>query len=232
MSSFLVFALEAQLASFGDLAGYERRGTGAWPAKSALVGMLGASLGVRRDDKEALDNLRGLSFAVAVYDEGEIIRDFHTAQAVHQKIKRPATRAIALSEGKKQSAISTVLSMRDYRCGVSYGVSVWGDTMCLPSLAAALNRPVFVPYLGRKSCPLSAPVNAKVVVVDNPVLSFDHVVLPPWRLDNKTTSISYIASDPHFALETAIVETRFDVPIDKERWHFNEREVQIIRGAG
>lgn len=234
MARFLVFTLESQIASFGDLAGYERRKTGTWPAKSALIGLIGGALGVRREDKKGQSELSKISFTVAVFDSGTAMRDFHTAQAVHQKVKRPATRAIALVKGKQKNGLNTVLSKRDYRVGACFGVALWGGEKCLESIASALKQPVFAPYLGRKSCPLAAPLRAKVVEEENPISALDHVVLPPWRLSNdggQDYKIKMYISDSFPGLQADYVESRYDVPVSRTQWHFQSRDVLFIRGS-
>ena len=90
MAEYLVFTLEARMAAFGDLAGHERRGSISWPGRSALTGLIGAALGTRRDDKTGQAALNTLSFAIAAYDTGTPLRDYHTVQTVHQKIQASA----------------------------------------------------------------------------------------------------------------------------------------------
>ena len=80
MPDFLIFTLAGSLASFGDVAGHERRGSWTWPGRSAVLGLLAAALGIRRDgDFTKLDRLR---VAVAVFDTGAALRDYHTVQTV------------------------------------------------------------------------------------------------------------------------------------------------------
>ena len=53
MSNHLVFTLHATIGSFGALAVGERRGGFERPAKSAVLGLVAAALGLERDDEEA-----------------------------------------------------------------------------------------------------------------------------------------------------------------------------------
>ena len=50
---FLVFQLQAPLSSWGDTAVGEYRGSYEHPGESALIGLLGAALGIRREDEAA-----------------------------------------------------------------------------------------------------------------------------------------------------------------------------------
>ena len=78
---FLLFQLQANLAAWGDVAVGEFRGSRDQPGASALVGLLGAALGVRREDEAAHATLRdGYCFAVGLVSAGQLLRDYHTAQ--------------------------------------------------------------------------------------------------------------------------------------------------------
>ena len=78
---FLVFQLQAPLAAWGDVAVGEYRGSREHPGASALIGLLGAALGVRRDDEAGHAALRdGYGFAVGTVATGHLLRDYHTAQ--------------------------------------------------------------------------------------------------------------------------------------------------------
>lgn len=214
MPSYLIFTLTASLGSMGEFAGHERRGSGLWPGRSAVIGLMGAALGLRRDgDFSALDRL---TIDLAVFDSGAPMRDFHTIESVPTAAcKRPHSRreALAAARGKTQ----TTLTQRDYSTGVLYGVAVRGEG--LERLATALNEPHFTLYLGRKSCPLAAPPGAKVVEADSLEEAFAALVIPPWR--EEKASLRYMVEEGG----TGTVVS--DVPRDRLRWHFSAREVGI-----
>lgn len=160
---FLVFQLVAPLAAWGDVAVGQTRGSRDAPGESALVGLLGAALGIRRDDEAAHAALRdGYAFAVGTIDPGALLRDYHTAQVPSRsdlKGRPQRTRRDELTVPKHQ--LNTILSTRDYRQGAAWLVAVQavpGARWPLAALADALRRPVFVPYLGRKCCPTAAPM--------------------------------------------------------------------------
>lgn len=78
---YLVFQLQAPLSSWGEPAVGEFRGTAEHPSQSALIGLLGAALGVVRSDEAAHAALRdGYGFAVGLQSPGNLLRDYHTAQ--------------------------------------------------------------------------------------------------------------------------------------------------------
>lgn len=214
MAEYLVFTLAATIASFGDVAGHERRGSWGWPGRSAILGLLAAAHGIRRDgDFAALD---ALAVSVAVFEGGQPLRDYHTVQTVPTTLaRRPQSRPEALALAGKDA--NTTITLRDYRTGVLFGVAVTGEG--LPALAEALRRPVFALYLGRKSCPLSAPVAPRVVEAETPEAALALVRLPPWH---KGAVARMLVADAGAEGQT---ETRHDTPRDRLRWHFAARPV-------
>src|SRR5664280_2880063 len=113
----LIFQLQATLSSWGEVAVGEYRPSAEYPSQSAIHGLLGAALGVERDDDEAQAALRvGYRLAVGVLSQGRLMRDYHTAQVPSRSDlkKRPhATRKDELSLPKTD--LNTILSSRDYR---------------------------------------------------------------------------------------------------------------------
>lgn len=176
---YLVFQLQAPLASWGESAVGEFRGTTEYPAQSALVGLLGAALGLLREDESAHAALRdGYGFAVAVLSSGSLLRDYHTAQVPPRaalKGRPQATRRHELAVPK--TTLSTILSTRDYRQDAASLVAVQsrGDGTpphTLADLASALRHPKFTLYLGRKACAPAAPLWPQVIEVESAQTAF------------------------------------------------------------
>ncbi|MBE1723970.1 type I-E CRISPR-associated protein Cas5/CasD [Parasaccharibacter sp. TMW 2.1888] len=217
-SPYLVFSLSASLGSMGELAGHERRGSLLWPGHSALIGLMGAALGIRRDgDFSGLDSLK---IDVAVFDSGTALRDFHTIQSVPAAaVKKPNSRPEAIRKAGER--LTTSITLRDYRAGVFYGVAVQGEG--LEEIAAALRKPHFTLYLGRKSCPLSSPLNPQVVQADTVEEALGQVKVPFWLsrhvdLSEKVMVVGEQGSQRDYV---------HDVPLDRQRWHFAARDVGI-----
>ena len=175
---FLVFQLQAPLSSWGDTAVGEFRGSYDHPGESALIGLVGAALGIRRDDEAAHSALRqGFGFAVGVQSGGKLLRDYHTAQVPGRaalKGRRHATRRDELAVPKDE--LNTILSTRDYRQEAASLIAIQphGDApYSLGALADALRKPIYVLYLGRKSCPPAAPLNPVVVDADSAMAAFE-----------------------------------------------------------
>ena len=218
MQPFLVFGLTASLGAMGELAGHERRGSLHWPGRSALIGLMGAALGIRRDgDFTALD---ALDITVGIFDTGTPLRDYHTIETIPSAVVKSAnSRPEALNAARGRT--NTTITLRDYRVAPLYGVAVQGPS--LGSLRDALNAPAFTLYLGRKSCTLAAPPAARMVEARTPAEALGQIILPPWRAGAQLRSL--IVADPNG-------EVVHDLPLDRARWHFAPRRVAIQPVAG
>lgn len=160
----LIFQLHGPLSSWGETAMGEYRPSADYPSQSAIHGLMAAALGIERADEEAQMALRdSVRMAVGVLATGRLLRDFHTAQVPSRSDlkKRPhATRRDELALPKQM--LNTILSTRDYRQDAASLVALQsrdGGAYSLTDIADALRRPRFLLYLGRKSCPLAAPLH-------------------------------------------------------------------------
>ena len=82
--STLLLRLAAPIQAWGSDSRFEVRRTGREPTKSGVIGLLAAALGRSRADN--LEDLCQLRFGVRVDQEGQLLRDFHTA---HPENKHP-----------------------------------------------------------------------------------------------------------------------------------------------
>lgn len=171
MHRFIVFRLHGPLAAWGDIAVGEQRPSTLHPSKSAVLGLIAAALGIRREDDPAHANLsNGYGFAVRVDSGGTPLRDFHTAQSPKSsaRLHHLQTRRDELADRHNRA---TVLSMRDYRADGSYTLSLHHrKTVATPTpeaITEALRRPRFTPYLGRRSCPVALPFAPDIIAADD-----------------------------------------------------------------
>ncbi|MBI3045719.1 MAG: type I-E CRISPR-associated protein Cas5/CasD [Betaproteobacteria bacterium] len=176
--AFLVFQLQGPLAAWGEPAVGEYRGSADYPGESAVIGLLGAALGIRRDEEVAHAALRtGYGFAVGVQSTGRLLRDYHTAQVPGRstlKDRPHATRRDELAVPKHE--LNTILSTRDYRQDAACLVAVQAFDNAphsLDELAKYLRCPRFVLYLGRKSCPPAAPLFPQLLDAPSAREAFD-----------------------------------------------------------
>ena len=142
MNSVLVMQLAGPLQSWGASSRFARRGTEHAPTKSGVLGLLAAAQGRARTD--ALDDLGMLRFGVRVDQPGSPLRDFHTAH------RFTTGEALPVSE-------------RIYLADAVFVAAVEGDADLIDTLHQGGRQPVFMPYLGRRSCPPARPVELGVI---------------------------------------------------------------------
>lgn len=113
MSQYLIFQLHGPMASWGVDAPGEVRHTHELPSRSALLGLLAAGVGIRRDDTERLNAFnRHYSLVVCASRNPRWARDYHTVQMPKEVRKaRYFSRREELSDPELLSAI---ISRRDY----------------------------------------------------------------------------------------------------------------------
>lgn len=258
MPQHLVFRLYAAMASWGEAAVGETRPTATYPGRGALLGLVGAALGIRRDDDEGQRQLRnGLQVAVKQRSPGLLMRDYHTVQVPPSQSKvTHRTRREELAVPKE--ALNTILSSRDYRCDGLWVVAIRltpQATWSLEELKHALERPRFTLYLGRKACPLAAPLIPTIVETSHWRQALDH------RLEGVSDSGCWLAmmgNEPQdkrllrlpeqvlYAWEGAIdaldghlaaneSSEVWDEPLHRRRWQFGprleHRRIEIVEGA-
>lgn len=246
----LVFQLQAPLSSWGDTAVGEYRPSHDYPGISALIGLLGAALGLRREDESAHAALRDCyGYAVGVQSTGKLLRDYHTAQVPSQTglKKRPhASRRDELAIPRHD--LNTILSTRDYRQDAGFLVAMHarGDSpYSLEALGDALRKPRFVLYLGRKACPPGVPLNPQIMDVDTADQAFEHYLERLTEAIGKDCGksgapalelpapVERIAWGPGIAvgLPPDLTVTRKDRPLRRKGWQFGDRteHVALIR---
>lgn len=167
---YLVFRLYGSMASWGEIAVGGNRSSANYPSKSAITGLLGAALGVKREnDKLHLSLVDSYQQAVKVLSSGQLLIDYHTTQAPDSVGKfRYRTRRDEIVLGEDR--LGTVLSSREYRTDALALVCISASEdapYSLLELQQALQRPKYHLYLGRKSCPLALPLETSISTADN-----------------------------------------------------------------
>ena len=167
---FLIFRLWGPMASWGEIAVGERRGSWGRPSRSGVLGLVAAALGIERSDAPAHQQLEeGLGLAVRVNHPGKPLRDYHTAQSPSQK--RGLRWATRRDELNPASDLNTILSERGYYTEMNGLIALWARGACstypLAQIEARLAEPVFTLYLGRKACPLGLPPAARLVSAES-----------------------------------------------------------------
>ncbi|MEW6593569.1 MAG: type I-E CRISPR-associated protein Cas5/CasD [Thermodesulfobacteriota bacterium] len=226
MQDYLLFTLYGPLAAWGDIAVGEYRPSFAQPSKSAIVGLLAAALGIRREEEERQQALASSCFfAVRVDSMGVLLRDYHTTQVPS------ARKGVAHYTRRSELAaddLNTILSSRDYRCDAVYTVAISvtdNAPFSIRQLADGLRNPVFTLYLGRKSCPLAMPLHPQIVGAATLRVAFEKY--PPTaefaEIISNGPALIYWENDAASGLVPQQVIIRRDALRSRKRWQFGER---------
>lgn len=229
MRQWLVVALHAPLASFGEAPGNALRQTADLPTRSALIGLAAAALGIEREDAVRQSELfRALITASGLYQSGWPLEDFHTYQTLNKAAKGAATRGEALQNKKH---LETSITRRHYRASGlwqgAYRLTDQPGDVTLEALKDAFLKPHFVPYLGRKSCPLCLPLHPKIIDAPDALAAMrqhaaDNNYLKTKRL--QLISLEHRADGPATNLRPTR-HMRNDNPLDRSiRWMFAPRD--------
>lgn len=190
------------MQSWGTHSRFDERDTGLEPSKSGVLGLLAAALGRKRS--ESIDDLTALRMGVRVDREGVVRYDYQTALGVFR------------ADGSKLSDDETVQSWRYYLADAVFLVGLeGGDRAFLESLSAALRKPRWPLYLGRKgyvpSCPVWLHDGLDEASLVGALCWYPHLIKQPpetFRFIVETDS-----PDPTVDQAVAQVQLRMDQPL-------------------
>ncbi|MGX2997120.1 type I-E CRISPR-associated protein Cas5/CasD [Streptomyces sp. JNUCC 64] len=137
--SVLLLRLAGPLQSWGSASRFARRSTENAPTKSGVVGLLAASLGRGRQADPS--DLAALGFGVRVDQPGTRLRDFQTARHLDTEKAMPVSERYYLADAVFVVGLES------------------GNHRFLGELYEAVLTPRFLPFLGRRSCPPSRPLD-------------------------------------------------------------------------
>jgi CRISPR system Cascade subunit CasD len=246
MAEFLCFQLVGPMASWGEIAIGEDRGSAPHPTRSAILGILASALGIRRHEEGRQRRLAAsCRIAVVVCDPGELLRDYHTTQVPSSTLakgwrlgtRRDEIDVIEWGRREKGTAGEAILSFRDYRCDGRWIVivePVVGAAYGLDEIRRALLKPRLTLFLGRKSCPPALPLEPQVVEAENLVdmlkgLRFtpvDRLTRAPQRR-RRSAGTDLVGlfweAGMHVGIAVAQTSERWDEPVSRGRWQFRPR---------
>lgn len=158
-NAVLALRLEGPMQSWGYDSQFNRRSTGLFPTKSALVGLCCAAMGLSRGSTEEKNILEEFAITklmcIAVprkVRNREIsvkrIQDYHTVMGTRS------------AEGRIKN--DAVLTYRQYLNDAGFIALFEGDRQFLEEVGKYLCNPAWGVWLGRKACIPSAPVFAGI----------------------------------------------------------------------
>ena len=160
MAKTLYLRLEAPLQSWGERSRWVDRDTAPIPTKSGVVGLIACAAG-KSDDVTIRQWSLSTRMGVRIDAPGMEIQDFYTIGAGYEAGQGPLRQA---EDGKLKS--KNKLGHKWYLADASFLVALQPllsvDWSLIDEMAAALQHPQWVIYLGRKCCPPGRPVYAGV----------------------------------------------------------------------
>jgi CRISPR system Cascade subunit CasD len=157
VQAYLILKLKGPLQSWGTHTYEDYRPSNLFPTQSGILGLLAACLGIERSNSKQLQTLdQSVELAVRAdpmtTPNGERvpptkITDFHTVMD-------------ARKGGGKVNKYP-IVSRREYLCDAEFTVAVRESAtpkISLDQIEAAVQKPYYTPFLGRRACPLSRPL--------------------------------------------------------------------------
>ncbi|WP_031431467.1 type I-E CRISPR-associated protein Cas5/CasD [Methylomicrobium agile] len=150
MRDYLILKLQGPMQAWGRESFEGLRPSELFPGRSALLGLLGACLGIDRTDRRRLQDLAAsVSFAVRVDRQGQKMTDYHTVKDAREDYR-----------GLKSH--NTIQTWREYWQDACYTVAIWASRdnapLHLAAIEQAIKQPIYTPVLGRRNCPLARPL--------------------------------------------------------------------------
>lgn len=209
----LLIEIEGVMQSWGYRGRFSYRETALEPTKSGVIGIIAASLGMKRDAD--LSELSNLIFGVRVDSEGTIKKEFQTALNVIN------------TEGKNPQ---TQLTYRQYLANARFIAGVEGNLELLTKIKTAIQNPYFSPFLGRKSYINSVPFlnpNVDNLVSSNLVEALSNYPYLKIPDESKTSDIIKLrlVRDAIPDEENETQDYRQDVPVSFSNREFLTRKV-------
>ena len=206
--SSLALRLEGPMQAWGTTSRFTERDSGLDPSKSGVIGLLSTCLGRGRGDD--ITDLVGLRMAVRVDREGKLQNDYHTVMET--------ARASGATGGM-------VVSNRQYLADGCFVVLLGGDEDILSQVLEGLRNPRWLPFLGRKSFPPSAPLLLDQLVSPDEITS--RLTAVPWtgrrRDHDRIDSVRAVLE-----CERDEGEERMDVPLSFSPRRFAVRHVKTV----
>ena len=203
---FLLLRLRGPMQAWGTRSRFEYRDTEREPTFSGIIGIIAAAEGLPRGAD--LSEYHQLVMTVRVDREGELEREFQTALDV------------VTADGKISSAAQII--HRDFLADAAFHAALEGPAALLRRIFAALHRPRYPIFLGRKSYMPSVPVvypgEESYVDSDEDALSFlgGMTVKVDFPISRHKLPVGNDTESIRFVIQNADSggETRRDIPMN------------------
>lgn len=155
--------LAGPMQAWGTSSKFETRYTDYYPSKSGIIGLIAASMGLKRNDKN-IEELNKIDFAVRIDQEGKMLRDYH----------------IAAKYKKNGSLERNYVTNRYYLEDAVFVVALGCEDEFIEEIYKALKNPYYQLFMGRRSCPVQA--DFILGLYDEDIM--DLIKKYPWQASN------------------------------------------------
>lgn len=184
MNGFILH-LQGPMMSYADTGFGQLREQGSAPSRSAVIGIIAAGMGIQRGDRALLELHQGLRIHTACALPGGVMTDYQTVlTAGYEDYDETQLRR----EGAKGNP---TLTWRSYHLDAHFVALVESnDEALIAKCHAALMDPVFVGYLGRRSCVPAIPLRPQPAEGDSIESALQQAV--QWARNRRKDSVGYL----------------------------------------
>lgn len=220
MKNYVVLKLQGPMQAWGEHSFEGLRPSSYVPTRSSVLGLLGACMGIRREEKNKQKELAE-RIAMAVRVDRRVSPERSGSFLTQQKLTDYHTIKDARENYRGLKRHETIQTWREYILDSEFTVAVWmreSDSTLLEKLEQAVRFPIYTPYLGRRSCPLARPLFEKKIIAANEFAALETVAPPGGEIYSETPG------------QVRSLKVR-DVPITNLKRQFASRIVYVYGGG-
>lgn len=223
MARFLILKLDGPMQAWGTHTYEDFRPSNLFPTRSSLLGLLGACMGLEREDREGMERLgASVEFAARIDKSALRINDDEPSRKSHVKLPDYHTVRDARRANRAPKEGETIQSRREYLYDAAFTVAIGARlraAITLDHIEHYLRTPCYTPVLGRRSCPIARPlVDADAFVEANDAKAALSLVMP-------NGGLIYTEGE----LESAQPMQIRDVPLHGKHRQFGTRRIYVHR---
>lgn len=172
MREFLIVKLQGAMQAWGEHTFEDYRPSHIFPTRSAVVGLLGACLGIDRADIQSRTDLNA-SFELTVRADRRKVQKEQFGQIKEKTLKmQKMTDYHTVLDARKVNGTprsDAIVSYREYLCDAEFTLALdfrSNAVFSLEKVKAAIQKPYYTPFLGRRSCPIQRPLFENVILAE------------------------------------------------------------------
>jgi len=169
MKDFLIIKLQGAMQAWGGHTFEDYRPSYIFPTRSAVVGLLGACLGIDREDIQGRADLNA-SFELTVRPDSRKIQTEQFGRTTEKTLNmQKMTDFHTVLDARKVDGAprpDAIISHREYLCDAEFSLALGfknNAVFNLEKVKNAIQKPHYTPFLGRRSCPIQRPLFEKIV---------------------------------------------------------------------